>query len=371
LAKRDFYEVLGVKKDASEEEIKKAFRQQAKKYHPDVNKDNKEAEAKFKEINEAYEVLSDKDKRAKYDMYGTAAFENGAGAGGANYDPFGGFGVEDIFDTFFGGAFSGRGRRSGGPQKGNDLQYELQISFEEAAFGTEKEVNIRRNEECSECGGSGAKKGTSPEFCPTCGGTGQVQVAQDTPFGRFVNVKTCDKCQGRGKIIKEPCNVCKGNGIVHTIRKIKVRVPAGIDDGQAITLHGEGEPGKNGGPKGDLFILVRVRPHKLFKRNRFDIYCDLPITFGQAALGAELEVPTLDGKVRYKIPEGTQPGTVFRLRGKGIKHLRGAGYGDLLVTVKLEVPKKLTERQRELIRELDDPGSKTERSTLRKGIFKK
>lgn len=373
MAKRDYYEVLEISKDASDDEIKRAYRVLAKKYHPDVNPDDKEAEAKFKEVSEAYGILSDQDKRAKYDAYGHDAFD---GTGNARPDdPFSGFGVEDIFDTFFGGGiFGNRGRRnSNAPQKGADLQYEVTVSFEDAAFGVTKTVEIRRNENCSECGGTGAEAGTKAEFCPTCGGTGQVQTAQDTPFGRFVNTQTCVNCKGTGKIIENPCNVCKGKGTVYTIRKLNVKIPAGIDDGQAITLGGEGEPGKNGGPKGDLYIVVHVRPHKIFKRSRYDLLCDLPITFAQAALGAELEVPTLDGKVRYKIEPGTQTGTRFRLRGKGIKYLRGNGYGDLYVTVHIKVPKKLTERQKQLLLEFDGNmvSKEFEKRDKRKGLFNK
>jgi len=368
--KRDYYEVLGVSRDASDEEIKKAYRKLAKKYHPDINPGDKEAEAKFKEVNEAYEVLSDPQKRARYDQFGHAGTDpNGFGAGG-----FGGFGdfdmggFSDIFETFFGG-FGGSTRRNG-PQKGRDIRHSISIAFEEAAFGVEKEINVMKMENCTHCGGSGAKPGTSPVMCSKCKGTGQVQYTQRTAFGQFVNVRTCDACNGEGKVITNPCNVCHGRGTVRKSKKLKVKIPAGIDDGQTISLRGEGEPGKRGGPPGDLFITVNVRPHPLFQRQGMDIICEVPITFAQAALGAELEVPTLDGKVKYTIPEGTQSATVFRLKGKGIPNIRGYGRGDQYVKVIVEVPKNLNERQKELLRQFAelDNGATYEQ---RKGFFEK
>lgn len=356
--KRDYYEVLEVDKGASEADLKKAYRKLAKKYHPDVNPDDKVAEAKFKEINEAYEVLSDSQKRARYDQYGHAGTDPN-GFGGFQGGGFGDFdfgGIGDIFETFFGG--SGMGGRSGrnrnGPQKGADLKYAMEIAFEEAAFGIEREITINRLESCVTCGGTGAKAGSSPSTCKHCGGSGQVQYKQNTPFGQFVNIKTCDICHGEGKIITDPCKTCSGKGKVRKSVKIKINVPSGIDDGQTISLRGEGEHGTKGGPNGDLYITIRVRPHPLFQRQGNDVLCDVPITFVQAALGAELEVPTLDGKVKYSIPEGTQTGSIFRLKSKGIPYLRGNGRGDQYVKVIVEVPKKLNEKQKALLREFSE-----------------
>lgn len=372
-SKRDFYEVLGVEKSASDADIKKAYRKLAKQYHPDVNQEDKTAEAKFKEVNEAYEILSDPQKKTRYDQYGHAGVDpNGfAGAGGGFGDfDFGGIG--DIFESFFGGSgFGGRSTRSkNGPQKGADLKYSMDLSFEEAAFGIERDININRMEPCITCGGSGSKPGTSPTTCAHCGGTGQVQVKQSTPFGQFVNVKTCDVCRGEGKVITNPCTNCNGKGKIKKNVKIKLSVPAGIDDGQTISLRGEGEPGTKGGPAGDLYVTVRVRQHALFKRQGNDVICDMPITFVQAALGAELEVPTLDGKVRYTIPEGTQTGSVFRLKNKGIPFLRGNGRGDQYIKVDIDVPKKLNEKQKALLKEFADM-SGDDIHEQRKGFFNK
>lgn len=350
--KRDYYEVLGVDKSASDADIKKAYRKLAKQYHPDVNPGNKEAEAKFKEVSEAYEVLSDAQKRAQYDQFGHAGFEQG-GFGGFNGD-FGGFGdFGDIFETIFGGfggtRSSSRTRR--GPQKGADLKASVEITFEEAAFGVEKEISIHRMETCEKCEGSGSKPGTKPSTCQHCNGTGQIQYKQRTPFGQFVNIKTCDVCHGEGKVITHPCDACNGKGRIRKQKKIKLNVPSGIDDGQTIKLGGEGEPGLKGGPAGDLFISVRVKPHAIFQRQGNDVICEMPITFVQAALGTELEVPTLDGKVKYTVPEGTQTGTVFRLKSKGIPFLRGNGRGDQYVKVHVEVPKKLNDKQKAVLKE--------------------
>jgi len=352
-SKRDYYEVLGVGRGASEVEIKKAYRKLAKQYHPDVNPGDKDAEVKFKEVNEAYEVLSDPQKRSRYDQFGHAGVDpNSFGGAGAGFGDFDFGGISDIFESFFGGGGFGRSSRSrSGPQKGADLKYSMEISFEEAAFGTEKDITINRNETCTSCKGSGAKEGTSPTTCRHCGGTGQVQYKQSTPFGQFVNVKTCDVCRGEGKIITDPCTNCNGRGRVRKTVKRRVAVPAGIDDGQTLSLRGEGDPGSKGGPNGDLYITINVRPHPIFKRQGNDVVCEMPITFVQAALGAELEVPTLDGKVKYSIQEGTQTGTIFRLRGKGIPYLRGSGRGDQYVKVEIDVPKKLNEKQKELLRE--------------------
>jgi molecular chaperone DnaJ len=356
LAKRDYYEVLGVAKDASDADIKKAYRNLAKKYHPDLNPGDKEAEAKFKEVNEAYETLSDSQRRAQYDQFGPEG-PQAAGFGGGGFEGFGGFGgfggVEDIFEAFMGGGFRGQGARRNGPARGEDIHVEVTLSFEDAAFGVQREINVTRDEVCQECGGSGAKKGTQPTTCTVCGGTGQVQVAQQTILGRVMNVRTCETCHGTGHIINDPCPKCNGRGKVRRSRKIKVNIPAGVDDGQAVTMRGEGQPGMRGGPAGDLYVHLRVRPHKLFRRENYDLYCEIPITYAQATLGGEIEVPTLEEKVRYNIPEGTQPGTTFRLRGKGIKVLNSNAKGHLYVTVTLEVPKRLSAEQKELLRKFD------------------
>lgn len=372
-SKRDFYEVLGIEKNATEADIKKAYRKMAKQYHPDVNQEDKTAESKFKEVNEAYEILSDSQKRSLYDQYGHAGVDpnshGGAGQGFGDFD-FGGFG--DIFESFFGGA-GGFGRTSkskNGPQKGADLKYSVEIAFEEAAFGVEREISIHRQEACVTCGGSGAKPGTNPTTCQHCGGTGQVQVKQSTPFGQFVNVKACDVCRGEGKIIVTPCTACNGKGKIKKNIKIKLNIPAGIDDGQTISLRGEGEPGSKGGPAGDLYVTVRVKQHSLFKRQGNDVICEMPITFVQAALGSELEVPTLDGRVSYTIPEGTQTGSVFRLKNKGIPFLRGGGRGDLYIKVDIDVPKKLNEKQKAVLKEFADI-SGNDVHEQRKGFFDK
>lgn len=363
--KRDYYEVLGVEKTASEEEIKKAYRKLAKKYHPDMNQGDKGAEAKFKELNEAYEVLSDKDKKARYDQFGHAGVDpngfggaGGFGSGGFGGGGFGGFGgsggFEDIFDMFFGGAGGGFGgggaRRKSGPQKGADLKYELEIEFEEAAFGVKKDVHVTRNETCNDCKGTGAKAGSSVETCRVCGGSGEIRFTQSTVFGRVVNVKTCDECHGEGRVIKEPCPHCKGRGSIRRSRKITIDIPAGVDTGSVMPLRGEGEPGLKGGPNGDLYIYMRVKPHDLFKREGINLYSEMPISFTQAALGDEIDVPTLEGKMKYSIPEGTQTGTTFRIKNKGIPSLKSKIRGDLYFTVKVSVPKKLSEQQKELLR---------------------
>jgi len=349
--KRDYYEILGVSRDADETELKKAYRKLAKQYHPDMNPNDKDAEAKFKEINEAYAVLSDPQKRKQYDMYGHSGLD---GTGFDGFRGFGGFdfGFEDIFDTFFGGSPFGRStRRKSGPRRGNDLKYSLEISFLEAAFGVTKEINVTRMQLCHVCGGSGSKPGTKPETCRHCNGTGQIRHVQATPFGQMVNMRTCEVCRGEGTIITNPCDECRGNGRVQKISKISINVPAGIDNGQTISLRGEGEPGMMGGPPGDLYVSIRVKPHPLFKREGYDVICEIPITFTQAALGAELEIPTLEGTIKYNIPEGTQTGTVFRLKNKGIKHLRSNAKGDQLVRVNVEVPTKLSAKQKELLKQ--------------------
>lgn len=352
VAKRDYYEVLGVGKDASEAEIKKAYRRLAHQYHPDVAKDDPHAAEKFREATEAYKVLQDPDARAKYDQFGHAAFDQqGMGAGG--FDPFGGFGGFDdlggIFDAFFGGA--GRSERRG-PQKGADLRYDATLEFTEAAFGTTIEITIPRSETCPHCHGNKAEPGTPIVTCEVCGGSGSMRQERQTAFGRMVNVTACTRCQGEGKTVKQPCSECQGRGVVHRRRQIKVNIPAGIDDGMRVRLSGEGEAGSRGGPPGDLYVFVRVKPHSLFHREGNDVVCEIPISFSQAALGDEIEVPTMDGKAKLKIPEGTQTGTVFRLRGLGITAVRGYGRGDQRVIIKVVTPTRLSARQRELLREL-------------------
>ena len=354
--KRDYYEVLGVQKNASQEEIKKAYRKLAKECHPDLHPNDKEAEARFRELNEANEVLSDPDKRARYDQFGFNDPMNGGagGAGGFDTSGFGGFGdmggFSSIFDQLFGGAGMGGAQRANAPQQGNDLRYDLRISFEEAAFGCEKSFDFYRSEICEDCHGSGAKPGTQPKTCPTCKGTGQVRVSG----GFMVTVRTCSTCGGTGKVITDKCPVCGGAGQVRKRRTASVKVPAGIDNGQTIVMNGQGEPGVNGGPNGDLYIVVTVRPHKLFKRDGTNLYLDMPISFTTAALGGEIDVPTLNGTVKYTVPEGTQNGTEFRLRGKGIPQVRSSYVGDLIIRVRVEVPTKLTEKQKELLRQFDE-----------------
>ena len=370
--KRDFYDVLGVKKDASEADLKRAFRQMAKKYHPDVNPGDKNAEAKFKEVNEAYDILSDSQKRARYDQFGHAGVDPNAAAG-----PFGGFGgvdfdLGDIFDSFFGGGFGNRSssRARNAPQRGADLKQRVELTFEEAAFGVEKELLVARKERCEKCGGTGAKEGSSPVVCTVCHGSGQTQVRQNTPFGQFSTIQTCEVCRGEGKIISNPCAQCGGSGTIRKSTRLSVKIPGGIDNGQSISLRGEGEPGARGGPHGDLYVTVSVKKHPLFSRDGVDVICEMPITFVQAALGSEVEVPTLDGKVKYTIPEGTQTGTVFRLRSKGIPHLRGNGRGDQFVKTIIEVPKKLNEKQKKILRDFADV-SGDEVHDLRRGFFDK
>jgi len=368
--KRDYYEVLGVSHNADETELKKAYRKLAKQYHPDMNPNNKEAEAKFKEINEAYAVLSDPQKRQQYDRFGHSGL-NGTGFEG--FSGFGGFdfGFEDIFDTFFGGSPFGRStRRRSGPQRGSDLKYTLEISFTEAAFGATKEINISRMQLCHVCGGSGAKPGTTPETCKHCNGSGQIRHVQSTPFGQMVNMRTCDVCRGEGTVITDPCGECRGNGRVQKTSRISIKIPAGIDNGQTISLRGEGEPGMRGGPPGDLYVNIRVKPHPIFTRDGFNVICEIPITFTQAALGAELEIPTLEGTMKYNIPEGTQTGTVFRLKNKGIKHLRSNAKGDQFIKVTVEVPTKLSAKQKELLKQFAEI-SGDEVFQQRKTFFKK
>ncbi|MGD6774475.1 molecular chaperone DnaJ [Sutcliffiella horikoshii] len=348
MSKRDYYEVLGVSKSASKDEIKKAYRKLSKQYHPDINKADDAAD-KFKEIKEAYEVLSDDQKKAHYDQFGHTDPNQGFGGGGG-FD--GGFGFEDIFETFFGGQGGGRRRRDpNAPRQGADLQYTMTLSFEEAAFGKETTIEIPVEETCDTCSGTGAKPGTKVETCSQCRGTGQESVEQNTPFGRIVNRRTCSKCNGSGKSIPNKCTTCHGAGRVKKRNKIKVNIPAGVDEGQQLRVPGKGEAGVNGGPAGDLYVVFHVRRHEFFERDGDDVYCEMPITFAQAALGDEVEVPTLHGKVKLKVPAGTQTGTNFRLKGKGIANVRGYGQGDQHIKIRVITPTKLSEKQRQLIRE--------------------
>ena len=373
--KRDYYEVLGVSKGATEDEIKRAYKKLARKYHPDMNPGDKEAEEKFKEINEANEVLSDPTKKSRYDQFGFAGVDPNYGAGGGAY---GGAGFDfgdlgDIFGSFFGGGFGGFGggqQRRNGPQRGESIRMSVSVSFTEAAFGCEKEVTLDRTEQCDDCHGSGCANGTTPEVCPECHGTGTVQVRRQTPMGVFASTAACTKCGGTGKIIHQPCTTCRGNGRLHKRRTVKVSIPAGIDNGQTISLRGQGHAGKNGGPSGDLLITVMVKPHELFRRDGTSVFCEAPITFTQAVLGAELEIPTIDGKVKYTIPEGTQTGTVFRLKGKGIPVLNGRGRGDQYVTVTIETPRDLNREQKEALRKFSETLGENNYET-QKSFFKK
>ena len=364
--KRDYYEVLGIGKNATDAEIKSAYRKLAKKYHPDLNPGDKEAEEKFKEVNEANDVLSDPQKRQRYDQFGFAGVDpnyaaaNGGGAGGFG----GGFGGVDLGDIFgdifgggFGGGFSGFGggsstRTANAPRKGHDIQASVILTFEEAAHGCSKKITINRQDTCPDCGGTGAAKGTSPETCPDCHGTGQVTVRRQTAIGVMQMQQPCARCGGRGRIIKEPCPKCGGKGRVKVSKTVTVNIPAGIDDGQTVAVRGQGDSGRNGGP-GDLRVTVSVRPDPLFERDGYDIWCEIPITFAQAAMGDDIVVPTVDGKVSYHVPEGTQSGTVFRLRDKGVPALNGRGRGDQYVRVVVEVPKSMTKAQKDKLREFD------------------
>lgn len=363
--KRDYYEVLGVGKGASGDEIKKAFRKMSKKYHPDLHPGDKEAEEKFKEVNEAYQVLSDDEKRQRYDQFGHAGVDGNAGFGGGT-GGFGGFDMGDIGDIFgdlFGGGFGGRQRKNA-PRKGSDISQYINLSFEEAVFGCKKKINITKTERCSECGGTGARKGTEPVTCSRCNGSGQVQQRRQTMFG-FSNVITeCPECRGRGKVIKEPCAACHGSGAVRQNKTVEVNIPAGIDSEQVMRIGGAGNAGINGGPSGDLQLVISVSKHPIFERDGFDVYVNFPITFVQAALGATLKVPTIRGFVEYDIPEGTQTNTRFRLRGKGIPRLHGSGCGDQYVTVTVEVPKNLSEKQKELLRDFEEDKNYSKKKTF-------
>ena len=365
--KRDYYEVLGVSKDASDDDIKKAYRQMAKKYHPDLHPGDAEAEARFKEVNEANAVLSDPEKRAKYDRFGHAAFDPTAGGGGSGFGGFGGFGggdfdFGDIFSSFFGGGGGSSSSRNR-PVDGDDVGARIQISFDEAVFGCKKEVNFARIETCDECGGSGAEKGTKPETCSECRGTGRVTVQQQTMLGYMQTQRTCPSCRGRGKIVKNPCAGCNGKGRVKINKRLEVNVPAGIDDDQNIVLRGQGSAGVNGGVSGDLIIEVRVKKDKIFERDGNNVFCEVPISFAEAALGAEIDVPVLGGKTdKLRIPEGTQSGASFTVKGKGIPDIHTKRRGDIVITVAVETPKNLSSKQKELLRAFaetlgDDNGS--------------
>ena len=372
--KRDYYEVLGLQKGASAEEIKKAYRKLAKENHPDLHPGDKACEERFKEVNEAYEILSDDDKRAKYDQYGHAAFDPNAGfgAGGFGAGDFGGFGDFSGFGDIFGDIFGfggGSARNANAPRKGDSVRASVNISFEEAAFGCKKDITVARVEQCADCKGSGCEPGTTPEVCPDCKGSGTVRTTQRTPFGYTQSTSACPKCKGTGKIIHQPCRTCRGMGNVRRQHKINVNIPAGIDDGQTISLRGQGSAGANGGPQGDLLVTVVVRPDSRFERDGNSVLLEQEVSYAQAVLGAEIEVPTLDGKVKLTIPEGTQTGTVFRLKGKGIPYLRGSGRGDQFVSVKVAVPKNLSSSQKELLRQF--AASMGELDGASRGIFGK
>lgn len=361
--KRDYYEVLGLKKGASEDEIKKAFKSMARKYHPDLHPDDKEAAEKFKEINEAYEVLSDSEKRARYDQFGHAGVDPdyGGGAGAGGFGGFGGFGdVGDIFDSIFGGGFGGFGggrstaSSANAPHRGGDVNANVTIDFMEACKGAKKKMRVTHMVKCDQCSGTGADANTKTSSCTECHGQGSVRVNQRTPFGVISTTKVCPRCGGKGKIVTNPCSKCRGSGRQRVTTDIELKIPAGIDNGQILRVSGQGDAGLNGGPNGDLNVSVTVRPHELFTRSGNDIFCEIPISYAQAVLGDKVTVPTIKGKVEYEIPEGTQSGTKFRLRGEGVKYLGRESYGDQYVTVVVEVPKRLTKQQKELLKKFDD-----------------
>lgn len=362
---KDLYEILGVNKNATDDEIKKAYKKLAKKYHPDLNRDDpKTAEQKMKEINVAYDILKDPQKRAQYDQFGHAAFTNGGGgAGGAGMGgfDFGEFDMGDIFGNIFGDFFGGgraRGRASQtGPVQGADLRYDLAITFEEAAFGKDMTIKVPRDEICEECGGTGAAKGTSPETCPDCKGTGMRQTITRTPFGSISNARPCERCRGTGKIIKTPCDHCHGKGKIRVEKDVRINIPKGVDTGNRLRIQNGGQPGERGGKAGDLYVYINVKPHPIFQRDGMNVYCELPITFTQAALGAKVDAPTIDGKVELTIPEGIQSGTVLKIRGRGIQAVRGEGRGDEFVKIKVLTPKNLSAYQRKLLQDFDKNGS--------------
>ncbi|MGY3766887.1 molecular chaperone DnaJ [Vagococcus vulneris] len=377
MSKRDFYEVLGVSKTATDDEIKKAYRKLSKKYHPDINKEP-DAEQKFKEISEAFEVLSDPQKRAAYDQYGHASTNPNFGAGGAGgfggFEDFGGSGFggfEDIFESFFGGGGGSRSNSATAPRQGSDLQYTLDLTFNEAVFGLEKNIRYNREDECVTCHGTGAKPGTHPETCPKCQGAGSINVERQTPLGRMMSRQTCDECHGTGKIIKEKCETCHGSGRMMKSHQVKVTVPAGVESGQQMRLAGQGEAGYNGGPYGDLFVIFRVEDSPIFEREGAEIYFNQKISFVQAALGDEIEVPTVHGRVKLKIPAGTQTGTTFRLKGKGAPKLRSSNNGDQHVTVTIETPTSLTEEQKNALREFSKVSGGKDVVEQEEGFFDK
>ncbi len=358
--KRDYYEVLGVQKTASADDIKKAYRSLARKYHPDLHPDDKDCAEKFKEVNEAYEVLSDPSKKERYDQFGHAGVDpnygSGGFGGGAGFNPFGDMGdiFENLFGGGFGGGFGGSTRaRADAPRRGQDIDTTVTIEFMEACMGVKRDIKINRLDKCPDCKGTGASAGSTPQTCPECGGRGQVKVAQRTPFGVISSQKTCTKCGGKGKIVSNPCSKCGGNGRVRVSKSLSVDIPAGIDDGQMLRVSGQGDAGINGGPSGNLNVGVRVKNHPLFERDEYDIHCEIPITYAQAVMGDELVVPTIDGNVKYSIGEGTQTGTVFRLKGKGVKKLQRSERGDQYVKVYVEVPKNLDKKQKELLKEFE------------------
>lgn len=372
---KDYYKILGVSKDASADEIKKAYRKLSKKYHPDLNK-APGAEQKFKDVNEAYEVLSDEQKRSRYDQFGSADANAGFGGGNGGFSSadFGGFGgnggFDDIFSQFFGGGRA-RSTQPNQPQQGEDLQYQMDLTFEEGVFGKKTTIKYNREGLCQTCGGSGAKPGTSPVTCSKCHGAGYIQVTQNTPLGRMVSQQVCDVCHGTGKEIKEKCTTCQGSGHVNERHEVKVTVPAGVEDGQQMRLQGQGEAGRNGGGYGDLFIIFRVAPSKIFKRDGAEIFLDKKISFVQAALGDEIKVKTVHGDVKMKVPAGTQTGTTFRLRGKGAPRLRGNGNGDQQVTVIIETPKNMNAGQREAMREFAKASGEKVSGSGKTGFFDK
>ena len=370
--KRDYYEILGVQKDVSEAGLKKAYRKLAMKYHPDKNKEGN-AEEKFKEISEAYAVLSDAEKRSEYDRFGHAGIDGHYSTEDIFRSADFGGGLGDIFDMFFGGGGGGRGRRRQGPMRGSDLRYDLSITLKDAAFGTKIKINVPRAENCETCGGSGAKKGTSPKTCSTCRGSGQINRAQNTPFGRFMTTATCPACHGKGQMIESPCPACRGTGKTKKVRKISVKVPAGADTGMRLKVRGEGENGSPGAPPGDLYVVIHVKPHDKFERVGDDIVCEIPISFAQATLGATVMVDTLHGKVKMHVPKGTQTHSVFRLKGKGISHMHGYGQGDQHVRVVVKTPTKLTSEQKRLLEEFEKIGSgnKSHADKNGKGLFSK
>ncbi|MDD3853455.1 MAG: molecular chaperone DnaJ [Syntrophomonadaceae bacterium] len=366
--KRDFYEVLGIPNNASADEIKKAYRQLARKYHPDVNREDPNTAEKFKEISDAYEVLSDPQKRAAYDRFGHSAFDPSRNGGGFGFDDFGSAGFGDLFDLIFGASGATRGRRRSGPQRGADREVRMQINFEDAVFGMEKDIEITRVEKCTTCNGNGAQPDSEIKTCTACGGSGQVRNVQNTPFGRFETARTCSRCNGEGRVIEKPCKDCRGAGQVRKAHKINVRIPAGVDHGSRLRVQGEGEQGIQGGPPGDLYITIMIKPHERFERDGYTLITQLEIDFVQAALGDQVEMSLLGGaKHILDIPEGTQPGDVITVKGKGIPYLQSHRYGDLKVLIKVNIPKKVNKRQKELLASFYEDDDKQNR----KGLFDK